>query len=55
MIIVGEAQMVAGAKLDFTIDWSERLGGDTLAFRAGGDAGQPVAGLLLVGPSEDGA
>ena len=31
MIIVGEAQMVAGAKLDFTIDWSERLGGDTLA------------------------
>ena len=31
MIIVGEAQMVSGAKLDFAIDWADALGARALS------------------------
>lgn len=34
MIIVGEAQMVSGAKLDFAIDWADALGARTISSAA---------------------
>ena len=34
MIIVGEAQMVSGAKLDFAIDWADVLGARTISSAA---------------------
>ena len=48
MIIVGEAQIVSGAKLDFSIDWADFLGARTLS---GATSWATISGLTLVGAS----
>lgn len=47
MIIVGEAQMVSGAKLDFSIDWADALGARSLSSATWAT----ISGLTLVGAS----
>lgn len=47
MIIVGEAQMVSGAKLDFSIDWAAVLGARTISSATWAT----ISGLTLVGAS----
>ncbi len=47
MIIVGEAQIVSGAKLDFSIDWADFLGARTLSSASWAT----ISGLTLVGAS----
>lgn len=47
MIIVGEAQIVSGAKLDFAIDWAAALGARTISSAAWAT----ISGLTLVGAS----
>lgn len=47
MILVGEAQMVSGAKLDFAIDWSAFLGARTISSATWAT----ISGLTQVGAS----
>ncbi len=47
MIIVGEAQIVSGAKLDFSIEWADALGGRSLSSASWAT----ISGLTLVGAS----
>ena len=47
MIVVGEAQIISGAKLDFSIEWADALGGRSLSSASWAT----ISGLTLVGAS----